>query len=422
MAVMAKNKTNRSRLRPEGRSGRHWRQRRAGKKILVPKGTPQPIQPTAAIVTHHDEGSVQNAHAVTAAIVAHDEQEAASVHSQLGDTQGELAASEDELKKDEADRSEQVERRSRFVDKVELAGLGHKVVDHATKLVWLVAGVAIMFEALAMSSPMQLLGVVDFGGGAKTREFIGAFFALLLGIGYAVVLAVLSKRAGEELARRHYRGLLEAEDTHDEGAEDQPRPVSAVFADKVVAVAFVGGGLALLAASVVREAAVAILAAAGQTTVPVSWWVFLALTLGVFVALVCLGYWQANPIAKTYAEINTSISNLDKQIASKRRECFKLAGRVDSYQKQLQMIEARSLHDQLIQLHLAAEEVAWRGAANPHIYGIAKDPTHVQDVVTNPTNHVRSLRVPSLPDTLSQRIENIRNHTAPKGVQPQPVN
>jgi hypothetical protein len=179
----------------------------------------------------------------------------------------------------------------------------------------------------------------------------------------------------------------------------------------MIALAVVGGGLALLAASVVREAAVAILAAAGQNAVQVSWWVFLSLTFGIFLGLVCLGYWAANPIAKVYAEMNDGISTLGKRIDAKRHASYKLAARVDAHQKHLHMIDARSRHDQLIQLHLAAQEVAWRGAANPHIYGVTVDPSRIQDVIGDPSKHVRDLTLPSLEDRLTGRIDEIRDAT-----------
>ena len=75
----------------------------------------------------------------------------------------------------------------------------------------------------------------------------------------------------------------------------------------------------MLAASVVLEAAVGILAAAGQNAVQVSWLVFLLLTLGVFVGL--LGYWTANPIAKVYGEMNDGIAKQREDVERKRREC-----------------------------------------------------------------------------------------------------
>lgn len=406
---------NRNSLQREGSRGRRWRRREASKKIPVPKGTVEPIQPIGPIHTYHDAASLENAHAVTAGIVARDEQEAAAVHEQLANAQADQAAAEDELKKLQDEQNEAVEHRTEYVEKVRKAGLGHKLVRHQaiTAAVGVTVAMAILFETISMSSPMALLGVLDFGGSAHAQERLGAFLALLLALGYAVVLAVLSKRAGGELKGRHYRHLIEAENADDEGAEDRPRTAHAVFADRIVGLAVVGGGGALLAASVVREAAVGILAAAGQNAVQVSWWVFLLLTLGVFIALLALGYWAANPIAKVYGEMNHGISKQGKQIDAKRRECYKDAARVDTHQKQLQMIDVRSRHEQLVQYHLTAEEIAWHGIGNPHIHGVTIDPTRIQDVINDPGKHVRDLTLPSLEDKLTAQIREIRESTTP---------
>jgi len=409
-----KNRTSSARLRREGRGGRSWRHRQANKKILVPRGTQQPLQPAAPTHTHHDTATIANAHAVMTTIAALGEEEALGVHVQLNEDQADEAAAEDELGQLNGERGKQVERRDEYVEKARKIGLGHKLVRQPllTVAVAVTVGLAIMFETLSMSSPMALLGVLDFGVGAHTQERLGAIFAALLALGYASVLAVVSKRAGAELKARHYRLLIEADQTDGEGAEGRPRTVHAVFADWMVGVALIGGGLALYAASIVRETAVGILAGAGQNTVHVSWWVFLALTLGIFVGLVAVGYWAANPIAKVLAEMEAGISNLGEQIDAKRRECYKLAARVDAHQKQLQMIDARSRHEQLVQLHLALEEIARRAAANPHIYNTVVDPSHVQDVISDPSRHVRDLTLPSLKDKLTPRINTIRSATA----------
>lgn len=340
---------------------------------------------------------------------------------QLANSQADQAAAEDELKKLHEEQDEAVEHRTEYVEKVRKAGLGHKLVRHrpVTLAVGITVAMAVMFETISMSSPMALLGVLDFGANAHAEERLGAFLALLLALGYAVVLAVLSKWAGGELKSRHYRHLIEAENAEDDEAEDRPRTAHALFADRIVLLAVVGGVGALLAASVVREAAVAILAGAGQNTVQVSWWVFMLLTLGVFIGLLALGYWAANPIAKVYAEMNDGISKQGRQIDAKRRECFKDAARVDTHQKQHQMIDARSRHEQFTQLHLTAEEIAWRGAGNPHIYGVTIDPTRIQDVINDPGKHVRDLTLPSVEDKLTERIRQIRESVSPKRGEPE---
>jgi len=406
-------------MRREGFRGRGWRRRQASKKMPVPKGTVQRIDPLEPTHTHADTATLENAKAVTAVIVARDEHEAAGVHAELAGAQAEQGASQDELGQLETEQAKQVEHRDEYVEKVRKAGLGHKLVRNpaVTLAVAFTVGMAILFETISMSSPMALLSAFDFGGNAQTRERVGAVLAMLLALGYAVVLAVLSKRAGAELKSRHYRHLVEAEHVDDEAADDRPRTAHAVFADRMIAIAVVGGALALLAASVVREAAVSILAAAGQNAVQVSWWVFLALTMGVFIGLVALGYWAANPVAKVYGELTSGISKLTKRIDAKRRECYGHAARVDRHEKQLSMIDARSRHEQLVQLHLAAEEIAWRGGGNPHIYGVTIEPSRIQDVVNDPSKHVRDLTLPSLEDKLTERIEAIRAATAAYGTE-----
>jgi hypothetical protein len=403
----------RKHLHREGSRGRRWRRREVSKKILVPKGTVEPIQPIGPTHTHADSASIENAHAVTAAIVARDEKEAHLAHEQLGNAEADQAASEDEFHALQNDQAEAQEHRREYTDKVRSVGLGHMLVHRPSVTVAIMIAMiaAIGFEAISMSSPMALVSAIDFGGSARTEERIGAVLALLLALGYATVLAILSKRAGGELKTRHYRHVLEAEDAGDDAAEDRPPTKHALFADRMVWLAVGAGLAALFGASLVREAAVAILASASTNAAPISWWVFAALTMGIFVGLFALGYWAANPIAKAYAEMNHGIERRTKEIDAKRRECYRAAGRVETCEKQLQMIDARSRHDQLSQIHLAAEEIAWRSGGNPHIYGVTADPQPIQDVVRNPGKHVRNLTLPSAQRKLSSRIEGVRDRT-----------
>jgi hypothetical protein len=403
----------RKHLRREGSRGRRWRRREVSKKILVPKGTVEPIQPIGPIHTHDDTATIENAHAVTAAIVVRDELEAHSVHEHLGSAEADQAAAEEELQVLEADQKRAEEHRDEYTEKVRGGGLGHMLVGRpsVTLAVTVAMIAAILFETISMSSPMALVSAIDFGGGARVQEWIGAVLALLLALSYATLLAILSKRAGSELKGRHYRHLLEAEHADDEAAEDRPPTKHALFADRMVWLAVGAGLAALLGASLVREAAVAILASASTNAVPISWWVFAALTMGIFVGLFTLGYWAANPIAKTYAEINYGIERRGKGIDAKRRECYQAAARVETREKQLQMIEARSRREQLSQIHLAAEEVGWRSGGNPHIYGVAADPQPIDDVIRNPGKHVLDLSLPSAERNLRVRIQEIRDRT-----------
>jgi len=234
----------RKHLHRERSRGRRWRRREVSKKILVPKGTVEPIHPIGPIHTHDDNASIENAHAVTAAIVTRDEQEAHSVHEQLGNAEADQAAAEDELKKLQDDQAKAEEHRDEYTEKVRGVGLGHMLVRRpAVTLAITVAMVAaIGFETISMSSPMALVSAIDFGGSARAQERIGAVLALLLALGYATVLAIMSKRAGGELKARHYRHVLEAEHADDEAAEDRPPTKHALFADRMVWLA-VGAGL-----------------------------------------------------------------------------------------------------------------------------------------------------------------------------------
>jgi hypothetical protein len=401
----------RTHLHREGSRGRRWRRRVASKKLLVPKGAVEPIKPIGPVHTHDDTATVENAHAVTAVFVARDEEEAQSVHEQLGNAESDQAAAEDELHKLQSDQTNAEAQRDEYTEKVREAGLGHMLVRRpaVTMAIAIAMFAAIGFETISMSSPMALVSAIDFGGSAKAQERIGAILALLLALGYATVLAILSKRAGGELKARHYRHVLEAENADDEAAEDRPPTNHAQFADGMVWVAVAAGLAALLGASLVREAAVAILASDSTDAVPISWWIFAALTMGIFVGLFALGYWAANPIAKAYAELNHGIDARGKQIDAKRRECYRAAARVETCHKRFQMIEARSKHDQLAQLHLAAEEIAWRSGGNVHIYGVAADPDPIEDVIRKPGEHVRDLTLPSADRKLDGRIQDIRS-------------
>src|SRR4051812_16211062 len=102
-------------LQREGSRGRRWRRREVSKKILVPKGRAEPIQPIGPIHTHHDAASIENAHAVTAGIVARDEQEALKVHERLAEAQADRAAAEDELKRLHEDQEGAIEHRVEYV-------------------------------------------------------------------------------------------------------------------------------------------------------------------------------------------------------------------------------------------------------------------------------------------------------------------
>ena len=123
--------------------------------------------------------------------------------------------------------------------------------------------------------------------------------------------------------------------------------------------------------------------------------------------LFALGYWVANPIARTYAEINHGIDQRVKKIDAKRRACYRAAGRVETCEKELEMIEARSPLDQLAQLHLAAEEIDSRGGGNAHVYGPATDPEPIQDVIGSRATTSATSRC-HRPGGSSDRIQEIR--------------
>ena len=119
-----------------------------------------PIQPIGPIHTHEDNASIENAHAVTAAIVARDEQQAHSTHEQLGNAEADQAASEDELHKLQNDQAEAEEHRNEYTDTVRSVGLGHMLVYRpaVTVAITIAMIAAIGFETISMSSPMALTG------------------------------------------------------------------------------------------------------------------------------------------------------------------------------------------------------------------------------------------------------------------------
>ena len=384
----------------EGRIGRLQRLRRVTRKIEVPRVPIAPPAVSAPVVTHADEATFERTHAANNAIAARNEQEAAAIKIELAAAQGDLAAGKDELRELNSRRAEACGRQREFDRKVEEAGLGHELVASSPWPVRLIQLVAIVFETVALAVPMQLLGAADLGGATTA--------ALLLGFGYAVLLACLGEGVGHRLKYRGRWHLLEAEDINAAEAEGRPRPASLVLEDRVVASALAATGFALLAASVIREAAIKILAAAGESQVAVSWPIFLLLTLALFVAVVAISYWKAAPIAERHSRLKASVEAFDTPINATRRECFHGAALVDGYRTRLRAIEACNEEEQLTQLHLAAEEIAFRRAANPHIYGVATEPARVQNVIVSPKNYVRRLRVPAIPDELTQRIEEIR--------------
>src|SRR5438105_8369771 len=154
----------RKHLHREGSRGRRWRRRGVSKKILVPKGTVEPIHPIGPTHTHDDSASIENAHAVTAAIVARDEQEAHSVHEQLGNAEADQAAAEEELQTLQNDQTKADEHRDEYTEKVRSAGLGHMLVRHpiVTVAITIAMVAAIGFETISMSSPMALVSAIDF--------------------------------------------------------------------------------------------------------------------------------------------------------------------------------------------------------------------------------------------------------------------
>jgi hypothetical protein len=406
---MSKNKirsgrSSRGVVFSEGRIGRLQRLRRATRRIEVPRVPIAPPVISAPVVTHADEAAIELAHAVNNAIAARNEQEIADIQIGLAAAQADLAPGEDDLRELHGRREEASKRQRAFDEKVEEAGHEHELVASSPWPVRLIQLVAIVFETIALAVPMQLLGAFDLGGATTA--------ALLLGFGYAVLLACLGEGIGHRLKYQGRWHLLEAEDIDAEEAESRPQSPALVLENRVIASALAATGFALLAASVIREAAIKILAAAGESQVAVSWPIFLALTLALFVAVVAISFWRAAPVAEKHGQLEASAKALDGPIEATRRECFQTAARVAGLEIGLRAIEARNEKEQLAQLHLAAEEISFRRAANPHIYGVATEPARVQNVIVSPKNYVRRLRVPPIPDELTQRIEEIRRRAA----------
>lgn len=397
---LSRRRLSRRTVHSEGWDGRIRRLRRAMRRIKIPRAPFVPPEVSASVVTHADEATIELANAVNCGIAIRDEQEAANVQVELASARADLAVGTDEIKELQAKRNEADKRRCGFDEKIEEAGVGHELVAPSPWLTLLIMFVAIVFETIALAVPMQLLGAVDLGGATTA--------ALLLGFGYAVLLACLGKGVGHRLKYRSRWHLLEAENAGAIEAEGRPPSASLLIEDRVIGVALAAAGFALLAASVIREAAIKILAAAGQSQVAVSWPIFLALTLALFVAVAAIAYWKASPVAELHERLETPVRALDKLIEAKRRECFQSAARVAGLEIALQAIEARSENEQLAQLHLAAEEISLRRTANPNIYGVAIDPARIQNVIASPKNYIRRLRVPAIPDELTQRIEKIR--------------
>jgi hypothetical protein len=392
-------------LRLEGWNGRIRRLRRAMRKIKGSAAQYTAPDVTARVVTHADEATFERAHAANCGIAIRGEEEAASVQVELASARADLAAGTDEAKDLQVKRSEADGRRRNFDGKVEEAGLAHELVASSPWLTMLIMFVAIVFETIALAVPMQLLGAVDLGGATTA--------ALLLGFGYAVLLACLGKGVGHRLKYRSRWHVLEVELEGVTKEEGRSPSVNMLIEDRVIAVALAAAGFALLAASVIREAAIKILASAGESQVAVSWPIFLALTLALFVAVAAIAYWKASPVAEVHARLEAPVKAYDQLIATKRRECYQAAARVAGHEIKLQAIEARNENDQLAQLHLAAEEICYRRAANPHVYGVAIDPTHVQNVITSPKNYIRRLRVPAIGDLLAPRIEAAKRDITP---------
>ena len=399
-----RSRFSRRMLHSEGRTGRIRRLRRAIRRIKIPRAPSVSLEISSPVVTHADEATIELAHAANCGIADRHEQEAADVQVELATARTDLAAGTDELKELSGQRNTAVGRQHRFDEKIEEAGLGHELVAPSPWLTLLIMFVAIVFETIALAVPMQLLGAVDLGGATTA--------ALLLGFGYAVLLACLGKGVGHRLKYRSRWHLLEAKNAGAIEAEGRPPSASPLIEDRVIGVALAAAGFALFAASIIREAAIKILAAAGQSQVAVSWPIFLALTLALFVAVAAIAYWKASPVAELHERLETPVRALDKLIEVKRRECFQSAARVAGLEIGLQAIEARSEDEQLAQLHLAAEEISLRRAANPNVYGVATDPKRVQNTITSPKNYVRRLRMPTVSDLLTPHIEATRREIA----------
>jgi hypothetical protein len=391
-------------LSREGRLGRRQRLRSATKRIKVPHLPSTPPVVTEPVVTHADEATIERTHAVNSAIAERNEQEAADIQVELASARADAEAVVDTLKELSGKRKDAIERRRDFAVKAEAARLGHELVASSHWPAVFITVVAILFETIALATPMQLLGAGDLGGAQLA--------ALLLGFGYAVLLAVLSKGVGQRLKYKSRWSVLEADDPNTTEAEGHPRSVSSQTEDRVIISALASGALALVSAAVIRQAAIGILASAGQSQVAVSWPIFLMLTLAIFVAVAAISYWKAAPIAERYERLEVPVERLDRLIEAKRRECFQHAARVAGFEIRLQAIEGKNEDEQLAQLYLAAEEISLRRAANPHVYGIAINPARIQNTISNPKNYIRRLYVPQISDLLVSRVEGIRQEVA----------
>jgi hypothetical protein len=424
MPIISTSRGRSGRPKQEGWLERLGRKRRARRKIRVPKGASHEA-PKGPVYTHVDTRTTHQIKAIVAGIANANEQDAVKVHGKMNDAHAAEAAATDELTTLTGEESRQIQRRDEFAQKVNDAGLGHKLVLQRgfKPLVALAVILAVMFETVSMSSPMALLGVIDFGGSPSTQQRVGAIMAFCLALGYAGVLAVVSKWAGGELKIRHYRRQLEAEDADDEDAEDRPRTTHAIFADRMVWVALGCAALALLGAAVVREAAVAIQAGSGQNQVRVAWWVFMLLTLGIFVGLTAIGYWRSNPIGKAHTEQQDDIDATRKKIEAKRLEAFKHAATIDTCGKELAMIESRNDEEQVEQIQLGLAHIADGKANNHHVYGVLADPDPIHNLVTNPASHIRPVTIPGMIGTLNGRFDAIRTATqaSQAGAESQPA-
>lgn len=401
-----------TRLKRESRLGHWWRKRMAKRKITVPKGTTSAITPLGPVHTHLDTATINRALANVARIAAHAEEESHDVHQRIGQAEADQAAAEDAARRLEDEQTTALKHRTDFEKKVNGLGLGHRLVRRLLVggLTAIVMIAAIGFETLSMATPASLMAVIDLGASRQTEERVAVGAALLLALAYAVVLALLSEHAGAQLRAREFRNILEGEHLDDAAAEDRPPTKHNLVAGRMILLAVGAGSLALLGASLVREAAVAIVTSSGDTGgVLVAWQAFAALTLSVFVALVCVGYWGSNPIAMTYGEINDGIKKRGKQIGAQRHESYHAAGRIDACNTELEMIEARSQSQRRAEIHAAAEEIAWRAGANAHIYGVTVEPSTIQDIIKDPGKHIDDLTLPALERTLIARIQEIRD-------------
>lgn len=393
----------------EGQIGRRWRLRHAIQKIHPPKEPVQPAQPhDPSVVTFHDYATIDHARAITNSIAARDIQTASAIKAGTAATRGDLAAAEDELKHLHQERDKHATSREEFEHTVKEAGLGHELAPHSPWPTRIVKIAATVFEAITLAVPMQLLGVVDFGHGVGHRQIIGAALAFLLGIAYALLLAMLAEGVGKQLKHAHFRHVTQAEDTRDQEAEGWPKPIRAVVEGRVIAAAIIALAFALFAASLIREAAIKILAASGESHVAVGWPLFFMITVAVFAAVAAVAHWRSAPLADEHARLNAPVVRLDKQIESKRRETYNLAAQVEAAHVQIEAIKASSHEEQIGQLRLAGEEVGHRRGANAHIHGVGAEPGYVQDVLADPEKHVRPVTVAD--DELTDRIDRIRSH------------